>query len=229
MFANKKIMKIAGIEKCSFVDYEKHISCVVFTQGCNMNCFYCHNKELIPCHSDKELIQEKEIFQFLEKRMKYLDAVVISGGEPTMQQGLEEFIKNIKKMGFKVKLDTNGSNPHIIENLVSKKLIDYVAMDIKAPITRYKEFCGSENILVESLKRTIKFLLKNYVGYEFRTTFAPGLKFKDIFDIALSIKGAELYVIQKCNISENYSFMISDEDFRVLNELKLIKKIKKRY
>lgn len=197
MFANKKFMKIAGFEKCSFVDYENHISCVVFTQGCNMNCFYCHNKELIPCHSDKELIQEKEIFQFLEKRKKYLDAVVISGGEPAMQIELEDFIKDVKKMGFKVKLDTNGTNPKVIENVISKKLIDYVAMDIKAPFKRYEEFSGVKAD-INCIKESKNILMQGLVDYEFRTTLAPGLGLVDVLQICNEIEGAKTYILQKC-------------------------------
>lgn len=192
-------MKIAGIEKNSFVDYPGHLSCVVFTQGCNMNCFYCHNKPLISNKEFRKSIGCEEVFEFLSKRQKFIDAVVISGGEPTMQKGLEGFIKDVKKMGFKVKLDTNGTNPEAIENLLSKKLIDYVAMDIKAPFTRYEEFCGVRTH-INNIKKSISILMQETIDYEFRTTLAPGLALADILDICKEIEGAKLYVLQRCRM-----------------------------
>ena len=189
-------MKIAGIEKNSFVDYPRHLSCVVFTQGCNMNCFYCHNKPLIG-NGEIRNISCKEVLDFLLKRQKFIDAVVISGGEPTMQTDLEDFIKDVKKMSFKVKLDTNGTNPKVIENLISKELIDYVAMDIKAPFNRYEEFCGVKTD-INCIKESIGILMEGNVDYEFRTTLAIGLGLADILDICKEIKGAKSYILQIC-------------------------------
>lgn len=195
-------MKIVGLEKSSFVDYPSHLSCVVFTQGCNMNCFYCHNKPLIDDGEPVEIIDSQKVLKFLEKRRKFLDAVVISGGEPTMQQGLEGFIKNVKEIGFKVKLDTNGTNPVVIKNVISKKLIDYIAMDIKAPFKRYEEFCGVK-MDVKCIKKSINILMQGAVDYEFRTTLAPGLDLTDVLDISNEIKGAKTYILQKCRGFDN--------------------------
>ena len=191
-------MKIAGLEKNSFVDYPGHLSCVVFTQGCNMNCFYCHNKPLIDNNGEAdEGINPKQVLMFLEKRRNFLDAVVISGGEPAMQIELEDFIKDVKKMGFKVKLDTNGTNPKVIENVISKKLIDYVAMDIKAPFKRYEEFSGVKAD-INCIKESKNILMQGLVDYEFRTTLAPGLGLVDVLQICNEIEGAKTYILQKC-------------------------------
>ena len=139
-------MDIAGLVKCSTVDYPGMLSCAVFVQGCNFNCFFCHNRGLI--EGQVQLIPEREIFSFLKSRQGLLDGVVISGGEPTLQAGLEAFISKVKAFGFKVKLDTNGSNPSVLKELIEKNLLDYVALDYKAPFNRYKEICGMDADIV---------------------------------------------------------------------------------
>lgn len=198
-------MKIKALEKNSFVDYPGHLSCVVFTQGCNMNCFYCHNKPLISNEEVKDGIGCEEVLDFLSKRQKFIDAVVISGGEPTLQNGLEDFTRDVRKMGFKVKLDTNGTNPEVVENLISKKLVDYVAMDIKAPLKRYEEFCKVKTD-INCIKKSIAILMEGAVDYEFRTTLAPGLGVADILDISEEIKGAKSYIIQRCRMPDGAWF-----------------------
>ena len=125
-------MKIGGFVKNSFLDYPEHISCVIFTSGCNMNCWYCHNKQLIPDSESGANLEN--ILEFIESRKKFLEGVVISGGEPTLQPDLKDVIIKIKNMGLKVKLDTNGSNYQILKDLIDSNLLDFVAMDIKAPI-----------------------------------------------------------------------------------------------
>ena len=130
-------MKIAGYAKTSFVDYPGKIACVVFTPYCNMKCKYCHNKHIIT--GDVPIIDEDEVFDYLKKRKDMLGAVVISGGEPTIQKDLTEFIEAVKLLGLSVKLDTNGTNPGLIKSLLGKGLIDYIAMDVKAPIHKYFE------------------------------------------------------------------------------------------
>jgi pyruvate formate lyase activating enzyme len=135
-------MKIGGLQKFSLLDYPGKISAVVFTQGCNFRCPYCHNPELVDPERFQECIPEDEIFAFLETRRGKLEAVTVTGGEPTIQNGLSSFVRRIKDMGFMVKLDTNGSRPEVLEELIRHKLIDYIAMDIKAPLEKYEAVTG---------------------------------------------------------------------------------------
>jgi pyruvate formate lyase activating enzyme len=188
-------MKIAGIEKNSFVDYPGNIAAVLFTPGCNLNCYYCHNQSLIKPLEEK-LINIESIIEWLATRKMFLDGVVISGGEPTLQAGLEEYIEKIKKLGYLVKLDTNGTQPLILQNLIEKNLIDYVAMDIKAPLPLYPEICGVD-ISTGHIEDSINLLMEGRVDYEFRTTFVPQLKEEDVWQIAKMIQGAKRYVLQQ--------------------------------
>ncbi|GAE90385.1 anaerobic ribonucleoside-triphosphate reductase activating protein [Acetivibrio straminisolvens] len=188
-------MRIAGIHKNSFVDFPGKLAVIVFTPGCNMNCFYCHNRTLISGSSEK-FIDADEVSKLLIKRKGFIDGVVISGGEPTLQKGLEGFMEKIKSLGYAVKLDTNGTNPHAIENLIQKGLLDYIAMDVKAPFGKYNEVCCTK-VDIESIKKSIEIIKSSKIDYEFRTTVAPGLEMNDIFEIAKGIAGARLYVLQK--------------------------------
>lgn len=191
-----RIMQISGIQKNSFIDYPGKIAAVIFTPGCNLNCFYCHNKILLSQNAYKNLLDTEEILKFLYDRKNFLDGVVISGGEPTLQARLEEFIQNVKRMGYPVKLDTNGINPHILKKLIDSKLLDYVAMDIKAPSYKYVDICRVETD-IDKIQESIDLLMQGKVDYEFRTTFVPQLDDKDIICIAKRIKGARLYVLQQ--------------------------------
>ncbi|MDX9872499.1 MAG: anaerobic ribonucleoside-triphosphate reductase activating protein [Clostridia bacterium] len=195
-------MKIAGVEKNSFVDYPEKIAAVVFTPGCNFDCYYCHNRHLLVPQALEKLIPPEEVFTFLKKRKGLLDAVVITGGEPTLQDGLEGFIAAVKELGYAVKLDTNGTNPKILERLLNKGLLDYVAMDIKAPLCKYEEICQGGFALRE-IKISLDLLLgQNQVPYEFRTTCVPELTAGDILAIAGMIKGARLYALQQYRLPE---------------------------
>jgi pyruvate formate lyase activating enzyme len=188
-------MKIAGLQKNSMVDYPGKISAVVFTQGCNMNCGYCHNRCLIGDQSER-LLGEEDIIAFLEKRIGFLDAVVISGGEPTLQRDLVGFADRVKSMGFLVKLDTNGTNPSLLRTLIDRRAVDYVAMDVKAPICKYRQVCCSP-VNTANVEKSIAILNEGLVDYEFRTTFTPELDQNDIMDIAAEISGAGRYVLQQ--------------------------------
>ena len=176
-------MLIGGFQKLSLIDFPEKISCIVFTVGCNFRCPFCYNLELVlPSKIPSQpTISEKEIFDFLKKRKGKIDGVVITGGEPTLHPDLEEFVKKIKELGFLVKLDTNGYNPDVIYRLVKKNLLDYVAMDIKAPKEKYEFFSGIK-LDLERIQASVDFLKKNYIDYEFRTTLAPGLTKKDILE-----------------------------------------------
>jgi len=205
-------MKIAGIQKNSFVDYRGKIAAVVFTPGCNLNCYYCHNRSILDEGACSKIYREKEVIQYLAERKRFLDGVVISGGEPTLQPDLEIFISEVKKLGYPVKLDTNGTNPDRLAGLIENKLLNYVAMDIKAPFERYEEICG---VCVDTGKigRSIDLLMKGQVDYEFRTTVAPDITEMDILAIAHRIKGASRYILQQ------YRKPLPDEeivDYRLL-------------
>lgn len=189
-------MKIAGVIKNSFVDYPKNISTVVFTYGCNLDCWYCHNRDII--EEEGELTSEEKLFEFLEQRKGQIDGVVISGGEPTLQPDLKEFIKKIKDMGFLVKLDTNGTNPEILEDLLNEKLIDFVAMDVKTSLEKYNSYSRKNcKINEKNIEKSINLIKNSEIDYEFRTTFAPDVLISDIENITKMIAGAKSYAIQK--------------------------------
>jgi pyruvate formate lyase activating enzyme len=201
-------MIIAGLQKTSLLDYPNKISAIVFTYGCNFKCGFCHNPELVKLNSKITKIPEKDFFYFLKKRKNILDAVVITGGEPTLQNDLIPFIRKIKKLGFLVKLDSNGSNPKIIEKLLKEKLIDYVAMDIKGPLDKYQQITGSK-IALENIKKSVE-LIKNIgvsqhqssrqsaLDYEFRTTVVPTyLDEQDFIKIGEWLKDAKIYYLQQ--------------------------------
>jgi len=196
-------MQIAGLVKNSVVDYPSKIAAVIFTPGCNLNCYYCHNRFLLSEETWGELLSEEDVLSFLEKRRKLLDGVVISGGEPTLQKDLKEFIRKIKSLDFAIKLDTNGTNPELLKDLINNRLIDYVAMDLKAPLQKYGQICGVDvPPILERIKESIKLLLTGQIDYEFRTTFVPELKKEDILEIAGYIQGASLYFLQQYRIPD---------------------------
>lgn len=192
-------MKIAGFIKNSFIDFPKHISSVIFTQGCNFDCWYCHNREIISEDSQKiDLIEDKVVFEFLETRKGKIDGLVISGGEPTLQSDLIEFVAKIKQMGFLVKLDTNGTNPEVLEKLLEDNLLDFVAMDIKTSFDKYQTFFQKNaEIFIKNVKKSVNLLKNSKINYEFRTTFSPDVLLSDIEQISRFIQGAKSYAIQK--------------------------------
>jgi pyruvate formate lyase activating enzyme len=189
-------MKIGGLRRVSLIDYPGLISATVFLQGCNFKCPYCHNPELVDRGLFQPCIKENNVMEFLDSRKGKLDAVTICGGEPTIQDDLNPFIKQIKKMRFAVKLDTNGSQPKVINHLINEKLIDFIAMDIKAPLDKYKEVVKT-NVNQDSIKESIKIILKATIPYEFRTTLVQSqLEENDILQIGKLITGASHYVLQ---------------------------------
>lgn len=215
-------MKIAGLQKNSFVDFPGKVSAVVFTPGCNMNCFYCHNKTLISTGNNEKLIDTDEVFQLLLERKGFLDGVVVSGGEPTVQKDLEEFLKEVKGLGYPVKLDTNGTNPQVIESLIKEKLVDYIAMDIKAPFDKYEKVCGMY-VDLDRIKKSIGILKDGAVDYEFRTTVALGLDIDDIHKIAKEIIDARLYVLQNYRSIKGQEGMVAYSPQFIVNASERIK------
>lgn len=190
-------MKIGGLQKVSLIDYPEAICGVIFLQGCNFKCSYCHNPELVDPKLFGPCLEEKKVLSFLAKRIGKLDAVTITGGEPTMQKDLIPFIKQIKKLGFAIKLDSNGSQPDVIKELLSVKLLDFIALDIKAPLEKYKSIVKVP-VDVRLIKESVKLILKSKIPYEFRTTVVKSqLGEKDILEIAKLISGAKSYALQK--------------------------------
>jgi pyruvate formate lyase activating enzyme len=190
------MMKIAGLAKQSFVDYPGKIAATVFTQGCNMDCVFCHNRSLVCKKQKNPLLDEADVFSFLQSRRKFLDGVVITGGEPTLHPDLADFIKKVKSMGYPVKLDTNGTKPQVLKKLIEENLLDYIAMDVKAPMKKYRYICHSD-FNEEALLECISIIKKSEIDYEFRTTCCPQLSESDIYEIAKMIHGAKKYVLQQ--------------------------------
>ena len=184
-------MQIAGFVKNSFLDYPGHIAAVAFVPGCNMDCWYCHNRAL---WKEKNLVEPTYVLDYLQKRRRFLDGVVISGGEPTLQHDLADFIRRIRDMGYLVKLDTNGLRPDIVASLLSD--VNYVAMDLKAPPGELHRVVSFE-LDDTPIWQTAALLMASGVDYEFRTTFMPFLSTDDIADIARRVKGAKRYLIQQ--------------------------------
>jgi pyruvate formate lyase activating enzyme len=190
-------MKIGGLQKVSLIDYPGEISSIIFLQGCNFKCPYCHNPELVDTKLFDPCLDEKDILEFLKTRIGKIDAVTITGGEPTIQNDLTPFIKRIKKMGFAVKLDSNGSGPEVIQKLLGEKLLDFIAMDIKAPLTKYENI-AQVPLKTDSIKESIRIILRAKIPHEFRTTVVQSLLTEnDIFKIARMISGARHYTLQK--------------------------------
>ena len=188
--------KFVGMEKLSLVDYEGKLACTLFTAGCNFKCPFCHNRDLV-INNNIVYLEDEEILSYLEKRKRQLDAVVITGGEPTLLIDLEDKIKKIKELGFLVKLDTNGSNPHIIKQLVENKLIDYIAMDIKNGLSKYNITIGYNNYKLDNIKESINYIMNCGIDYEFRTTLVKEFhEANDIKEISELIKGSKKYFLQ---------------------------------
>jgi pyruvate formate lyase activating enzyme len=189
-------MKIGGLQRVSLIDYPGQISAVVFSQGCNFRCSYCHNPELVDPGLYGQCLAEEDFFLFLNRRKGRLDALTITGGEPTLQRNLITFIKNIKKMGYLVKIDTNGSYPDVLAKIIKDKLVNYIAMDIKAPLEKYPAVAGA-HIHQDIIKRSIEMVMLSGIEYEFRTTVVKSqLTENDLSSIGRLIKNACLYVLQ---------------------------------
>ncbi len=178
-------MKIAGLQKLSLLDFPDKMACTVFTLGCNFRCPFCHNASLVTKVSEAQIIGTDELISFLSSRKGILDGVCITGGEPTLQSGLEDLIIKIKKMGFAVKLDTNGYAPDILKALVQSSLVDYVAMDIKNSRKRYAETAGLPSLDITKIEESVSLLIGGSVDFEFRTTVVKEYHTEeDIADIA---------------------------------------------
>jgi len=191
-------MKIGGLQKLTLIDYPGRLAATIFLCGCNFHCPWCYSSELVLPEKIKNQpkISEKEFFKFLKERKKLLDGLVLCGGEPSINKKLPAFIKKIKKLGYSVKLDTNGSNPKMLKKLIDEKLIDYVAMDIKASKEKYNKSTGVK-VNLKKIQKSIDILKKGEVDYEFRSTIVPSFHTKeDIIEMAKWIRGAKRYYLQ---------------------------------
>lgn len=172
------MIRIAGIQKMTLLDYPGKVACTIFLQGCNFRCPFCHNSELLPPGTETGL-SEEDLLTFLKKRAGLLEGVCVSGGEPTVQPELLRFIRAIKDLGYAVKLDTNGSNPEVLRTLMEEGLVDYVAMDIKNAPSEYAKTVGCENLHLNKMEESIRLLSDGDTPFEFRTTLVKELHTRD--------------------------------------------------
>lgn len=196
-------MYIAGLQKTSLIDYPGNICATVFFRGCNMRCSFCHNPELVEYNEGEERFMTiADFLQFLQKRRTVLDGVCITGGEPTIHSQLVDLIKKIKRLNLKVKLDTNGTNPGMLQELMNLQLVDYIAMDIKGTSDKYPQIVRVP-VNMESINRSIRLLKDSSIEYEFRTTVVPELVLlEDLVEIGKWLVEARLYVLQQFRTSE---------------------------
>ena len=187
-------MDFCGLVKTSTLDYPGRIAAVLFSPGCNYDCFYCHNRELL--QKGAALIDPGEVMDFLLKRQGLLDGVVLTGGEATLQKDIAAFAEKLKEMGYRVKLDTNGSRPEVVRGMLQANLLDYVALDYKVPWHRYEEICGPQ-AHPEDVKKTLAHLIKAGVDFELRTTVIPQLSGQDLLQMAKAIPRVPRFLLQE--------------------------------
>ena len=223
-------MILKGLQKTTLLDFPTKVACTVFTSGCNFRCPFCHNASLVISPDNSETVNVDAFFEYLKKRRNILDGVCITGGEPLLQKDITEFISKIKELGYAVKLDTNGSKPQILAELIKGELLDYVAMDIKGSREKYHDICGIEKgKFMDEVNESVGILLENKVDYEFRTTVVRELHENDDFhDIGSWISGAKKYFLQQFKDSGD---LISQSAFTAYNkeEMEAILEIVKGY
>ena len=198
-------MKVTGIQKLTLLDYPGVVACTVFTAGCNFRCPFCHNAMLVlPEQIDDECLTDDEVFGFLKKRRGVLDGVAFTGGEPLLHADMPEFLARVKELGYKIKLDTNGSNPELLSEIVKNKLVDRVAMDIKNAPEEYARTIGLKSFDIAPVERSKEMLLRGDIDYEFRTTVVKGIHTKEsLIGAAKWIEGAKEYYLQQFKDSGN--------------------------
>jgi pyruvate formate lyase activating enzyme len=190
-------MQIGGLQKVSLNEYPGMISAIAFTQGCNFRCPYCHNPELVDPDLFGDCLPEEGVLSFLERRRGKLDALTITGGEPTIQLDLIDFIKRVRKIGYLIKLDTNGSCPEVLEQLIGGRLLDYIAMDMKGPLQRYRTVTRSK-IDEDKIRQSMEIIMKSGTPYEFRTTVPKKLlQEEDILEMGKLLRNASCYILQQ--------------------------------
>lgn len=211
-------MKIGGFRTLSLIDYPGYTSFVVFTRGCNFRCVYCHNRHLVYPEQFKAIITEEEIFYYIHKYKNRVESIVVSGGEPTFQKDLPEFLRNIRETGLKIKLDTNGSNPEMLEEIIKSNLIDYIAMDIKAGFGNYTKICNTE-VEPDTFVKSIQIIKKSGLEHHFRTTVVKDFISKEDIAHIKEIAGTSHMVFQNfkkpdyCEDMPDCFELIPDYDF----------------
>lgn len=189
-------MILNGFQKMTLLDFPGRVACTLFAGGCNFRCPFCHNAGLV-IGQEREIYEEEEILDYLKKRKGLLDGVCITGGEPLLRTDIKEFIVKIKELGYSVKLDTNGSRPEKLRELIDEGLLDYVAMDVKSSMERYGKAVGIEDFDTTEIEESIDLLLEGRADYEFRTTVVKPLhRVEDIENLCKRIKGAKRYFLQ---------------------------------
>lgn len=219
-------MRIGGFQKTSLLDYPDYISAIVWTKGCNFHCPFCYNKIIVSGEVDEK--PEEDVLSFLKKRKGLLDGLVITGGEPLLQEDIIAFIRNVKKFKYLVKMDTNGSFPDKLEEIIDKKLVDYISMDIKAPKNKYNKLAGIK-VKILDIEKSIDIIRNKAPDYEFRTTFVPILlKKEDIIKIAKWLEGSKRFYLQQFKGDlpllspslENVNPFSKEELISTINEIK---------
>lgn len=191
-------MLICGYEKFSMVDYDGKIACTVFTGGCNFRCPFCHNGALVVGNVSKQGDMQEEVFDYLEKRKGLVDAVCVSGGEPTLQPDIKDFLRKVRAMGYSIKLDTNGYRPDVLKEIIEEGLVDYIAMDVKNSPQKYALTTGLKNVNIDDILLSISMVISSKINHEFRTTLIKEFHTEeDMRAIADMIKGAQKYFMQK--------------------------------
>ena len=190
-------MKIGGLIKFTLIDFPGRPAAVVFTQGCNFRCRYCHNPELVYPHLFLEPMPEEDLFAFLKRRQGTLEGVVITGGEPTLHEDILDFTAKIKQMGFAIKWDTNGTRPEMLREAYQRKLLDYVAMDLKAPLEKYSAITGVD-FNPEIIKESMKLIKESGVPYQFRTTYDKEVLTDEDISAIRSLTDEQHYRVQEC-------------------------------
>ncbi len=220
-------MRIVGLMKTTLLDYPGKVASTIFTGGCNFRCPYCHNGDLVLNHTTMEPYSEEEIFSHLNKRKNTLNGVCITGGEPTLQTELPEFIRKVKSLNLLIKLDTNGTNPAMLSSLLEEGLLDYVAMDIKHCKSKYNDVACMNSLDMQSIEESVDILKNCDIDYEFRTTVTRELhKMEDFEEIGKWIEGSKAYYLQPYKESEQviskifstYTASEFDEIVSILNK-----------
>ena len=221
-------MNICGYQKTTLLDYPGHVAATIFTGGCNFRCPFCHNSDLVVNSTMSPCISQEEIFSFLKKRKNVLSGICITGGEPTLQTNLSEFIKKVRSLGYKIKLDTNGYRPDVISSLLEDNLLDYIAMDIKAGLSNYAKVSGIPNLDTSKIKESISIIENSGIDYEFRTTVVKELHNRqDFLEISEMLSSSSPYFIQSFKDSGNILTPgLSSCDTDTLNQYRAIVKNK---
>ena len=221
-------MNIYGYQKTTLLDYPGLVATTIFTGGCNFRCPFCHNADLLINADNNSMVSENEIFNFLNKRKNVLSGICITGGEPTLQPDLKDFISKVRTLGYKIKLDTNGYCPDVIYSLIEDKLLDYIAMDIKSGISNYSKVSGIPNLNIQKIKESISIIENSGIDYEFRTTVVSELHSEqDFLEIKEMLSSISPYFIQSFKDSGNIlTFGLSSCDTETLNKYLTIVKSK---